>query len=89
MAEFRKAMAQKPQALRSPVLRPVMRATSISSASSMTSTFPVATHQRLLLDSRHRQPQNKEALMELFDPHGGYRRLDSFTLSTIVYLSIA
>ena len=25
--------------------------------------------------------------MELFDPHGGYRRLDSFTLSTIVYLS--
>ncbi len=25
--------------------------------------------------------------MELFDPHGGYRRLDSFTLSTIIYLS--
>lgn len=25
--------------------------------------------------------------MELFDPHGGYRRLDSFTLTTIVYLA--
>ena len=25
--------------------------------------------------------------MELFDPHGGYRKLDSFTLTTIVYLA--